>query len=138
MSKVAGGCLCGNIRYSSDAEPMLIVNCHCTNCQKQGGAAFSVNLVFPKGSVTFEGDLSAYHDTGDSGQAVIRHFCANCGSPILSRAAVLPDVDIIKAGTLDDPSWVKPQMNLYCDSAQPWVAIDQSLQNFDKMMPAEG
>jgi hypothetical protein len=28
---------------------------------------------------------------------------------------------------LDDPSWFRPQMNLWCDSAQPWVSIDHTI-----------
>jgi hypothetical protein len=88
----------------------------------------------PKGSLKFEkGTLSSYDDTGDSGQPVIRNFCGNCGSPIFSEAAVMPELDILKAGTLDDTSWLQPQMNLYCDSAQSWVSIDENLQNFEKM-----
>jgi len=29
MSKIAGGCLCGKIRYSAAVEPLLTMVCHC-------------------------------------------------------------------------------------------------------------
>ena len=42
----------------------------------------------------------------------------------------MPDVMMIPAGTLDDPSWVKPAMQIYCDSAQPWVKLEGDMQRF--------
>ena len=49
MTKIEGGCLCGKIRYKSAAEPLATVLCNCINCQKQGGGAYSVNIVLPRG-----------------------------------------------------------------------------------------
>ncbi len=49
MVKLEGGCLCGNIRYSGEADPLLTVICNCKNCQKTSGGAFSVNVAVPQG-----------------------------------------------------------------------------------------
>ena len=35
MPKLEGGCLCGAVRYTSEAEPALTAVCHCPDCQKQ-------------------------------------------------------------------------------------------------------
>ena len=48
---------------------------------------------------------------------------------------MLPDVTMILAGTLDDASWIKPQMEIYCDSAQPWVQLGGGMQRFGGMPP---
>jgi hypothetical protein len=40
---------------------------------------------------------------------------------------------MVQVGTLDDPSWVKPAMQIYCDSAQPWVQLSGEMQRFAKM-----
>jgi hypothetical protein len=40
---------------------------------------------------------------------------------------------MVNAGTLDDRSWVKPQSEVYCDSAQPWVRLGGELHRFGKM-----
>jgi len=93
----------------------------------------SVPRVEPADQFSVQGTMKAYHDTGDSGQKVERHFCPDCGSPILTEVAVMPGVAIIKAGTLDDPSWLKPAMQIYCDSAQPWVDLAGEMQRFPKM-----
>lgn len=95
--------------------------CHCKNCQRQGGGAFSVNVVVPADAVTTNGDLKSFLDKADSGNTVERQFCAECGSPIFSRLSANPDIAIIKAGTLDDTSGLQPSGEVWCDSAQAWV-----------------
>jgi hypothetical protein len=51
--KKTGGCLCGQIRYETKAEPMMTGVCHCKNCQKQGGSAFSTLAAFQKADIEF-------------------------------------------------------------------------------------
>ena len=122
MQEIKGGCLCGAIRYQSSAAPLLTAVCHCKNCQRQSGTAFSILVGLPKGSLVMEGEQPAlFADVGESGLAVHRRFCGRCGSPILSEPAATPTMDWLKAGTLDDASWLQPQLHVWCDSAQPWV-----------------
>jgi len=52
MPKIEGRCLCGDVRYTSAAEPVVVALCHCTHCQRQSGGAFSVNVGVPKGALT--------------------------------------------------------------------------------------
>jgi hypothetical protein len=136
MAKMEGGCLCGQIRYKSDVEPLMVALCHCKNCQRQSGSAYSTNIIIPKGEFTIEGELTLYVDTGDSGHAVHRYFCQNCGSAIVSESDVLDTVSILKVGTLDDTSWVTPTMEIYCDSAQEWTKIKTQLESHPKMLPS--
>ena len=133
MPQMTGGCLCGKVRYRADAEPIFTGVCHCKNCQKQAGTAFSIVVAVPKPAFSVVGALKTYTDHGDSGKAVSRQFCPDCGSPILSEVEVMPDVAIIKAGTLDDTSWLQPTMEIYCDSAQPWVKLGGDMKRFAKM-----
>ncbi len=105
----------------------------CKDCQKFTGSAFAVVIGLPKPALTVEGTVTAFRKTGDSGNATERTFCPACGSYVSDTAAVMPDVVMIGTGTLDDASWVKPAMQIYCDSAQPWVALGGELQSFPKM-----
>jgi hypothetical protein len=105
--------------------------CHCSHCQAQTSSAFSIIVAVPKGSLQIEGEpLAAYETQGESGQPVIRKFCPNCGSAVVSDVTVTPDLEWIKAGTLDDRSWLQPQVHWWCDSAQPWVKIDEAVPAF--------
>ena len=129
MPKITGGCLCGSVRYASDAEPALVAACHCPTCQKNTGSAFSLNLAIPTDSVTITGEsLATYEDrTGASGNPFFRTFCSRCGSPISGSGAAYSGLTFIKAGTLDDPSWVKPGVHMWCSSKQPWVVIEDGV-----------
>ena len=135
MAKIEGGCLCGKIRYKSEAEPLVTVLCNCINCQKQSGGACSVNVVLPRGSLEVRGEMTTYVDAGDSGSPLDRNFCAECGSSISSEPSVMANITVLKAGTLDDTSWVRPVMEIYCDSAQQWTREHVEMESHPKMMP---
>ena len=132
MSKMDGGCLCGAIRYTAAADPAFTANCHCTHCQKQTGTAFSVVVAVPSAALTVTGTPRTFEGTGDSGNRIVRHFCADCGSPIFTTGEALPGMSFVKAGTLDDTSWLAPTFDIWCSSAQPWVDIPDSRQRFDR------
>jgi hypothetical protein len=131
--KIEGGCLCGKVRYSAEAEPAFVGVCHCKNCQKGIGAAFAAVVALPKPTLNVEGELKTYSDRGDSGKTLYRRFCPECGASVLDEAEVMPGVVMIMTGTLDDASWVKPAMEIFCDSAQPWVDLGGERQRFPKM-----
>jgi hypothetical protein len=117
-----GHCLCGNVTYRMDAEPFAQALCFCTNCQRQTGTAFSIVIGVPRDAFTVEGDTLASIDTTGEvhGTTTRRHFCSACGSPIFSTVDAQPEVVWVKAGTLDDASWLEPNAEVFTRSAQPW------------------
>ena len=133
MPQIAGGCLCGKVRYSASGDPVFVGVCHCTDCQKFTGSAFAIVVAVPKTALTVEGTLSTFRKTGDTGKGTERNFCPACGSSVTDSAEVMPDIVMLEAGTLDDPSWVKPAMQIFCDSAQPWVQLGGEMKTFPKM-----
>ena len=137
MPQMTGGCLCGQVRYSANAEPTFTGVCHCTTCQKQSGGAFSIVVALPQSALSIQGQTKSYAAKGDSGKSNVSKFCPNCGSILLSEPELMPGVSILRAGTLDDTSWIKPTMEIYCDSAQKWVALGGGMQKFPKM-PTRG
>jgi hypothetical protein len=130
--ELSGGCLCGKVRYSANADPIFVGVCHCTNCQKGSGSAFNAVIAMPKPAVSLTGTVSTYEGRGDTGNATYKSFCPECGSPVAEEAAIMADVVMIPIGTLDDPSAVNPAMQIYCDSAQPWALLGD-LRRFAKM-----
>ena len=55
MSKIEGGCLCGQVRYSSAEEPMMTAVCHYKSCQRQTGTAYSVLVAISEASLSVTG-----------------------------------------------------------------------------------
>ncbi|WP_347912027.1 GFA family protein [Pseudomonas grandcourensis] len=128
MSTLNGSCLCGNVQYSTLAAPLMTAVCHCSDCQKQSGSAFSVNVLVPTEGFEVEGrSLSSYASNGGSGLPVRRFFCSTCGSALYSAITTMPGLFAVKAGTLSDTSAPTPALHMFCASAQPWVAIDRTL-----------
>ena len=135
MPVMTGGCRCGHVRYRADAEPLFTGICHCTQCQKQSGAAFTVVVAVPQAALSVEGPAKSYTTRGDSGKPVVSRFCPNCGSTVIVEPEAMPGVTEIMAGTLDDTSWVTPEEEIYCDSAQRWVRLGGDRRRFPKMPP---
>ncbi len=133
MTKIEGGCLCGAVRYETETEPVTTAICHCRNCQKQSGSALSIIVGFPAGSLRTTGSsLTAYKDEGESGKPVLRYFCNLCGSPLITRAEFSPEVEFIKAGTLDDPSWLKPDAAFWGERQHDWLKGNASWPIFPR------
>ena len=131
---ITGRCLCGGVTYSADAEPLVQAACHCTNCQRQTGNPFSVIVGVPRPALIVEGStLASFTTTGeDHGGDTERYFCAGCGSPLYSIAAPLPEVAFIKAGSLDDASWIIPSVEVWTSSAQPWSPHFEGATQLDR------
>ena len=128
---ITGRCLCGSVSYSANAEPVVQAACHCTDCQRQSGSPFSVVVAVPRAALQVQGStLASFSTTGDDhGGETERSFCSACGSPVFSIAGVAPELAFIKAGSLDDPSWVQPSVEAWTRSAQPWSPrFDQAAQ----------
>lgn len=130
MANRTGGCLCGAVRYELKSEPLMTAVCHCTHCQRQSGTMFSTNLGVPETAYVQTGETKVFTDKGDSGKAVWRHFCPNCGSPLFSKVEVMPGLLFVKAGTLDDISGLKPGAEVYADHAAEWVAPIAGAQRY--------
>ncbi len=133
MAKIEGGCSCGKVRYSAEAEPIFQGLCHCKSCQKANGSSYNPVVAIPAPALKVTGDLKQYDSKGDSGQGTHHTFCPNCGSPITGFADVMQGVVMISVGTLDDSSWFQPSMQIYCDSKMPWVDLGGDIKAFPKM-----
>lgn len=134
MQKISGKCLCGSIEYSGDAEPVFCIVCHCDDCQRQTGTSFSMTVGVPKSSIKIENEdkLKEFLGESASGNKVRRKFCPDCGSPILSMISMAPDMYMIKAGTMDDKSWLKPTHQFWCSEKQPWLELSDELEKHDQ------
>ena len=125
---ITGGCLCGAVRFTVEAEaPIFVRQCWCRVCQYLGAGSGTVNAIFPKESVSVSGPLTDYVCTADSGSVMHRRFCAQCGTPLFSEAEPRPHQIIIRAGTLDAPEIGKPAAVIWTKSAPSWARFDLAL-----------
>ena len=129
----SGVCLCGAIRYQIPETSLMEAICHCKNCQKQAGTAFSTLAGIKKSDVKLTGEPKVFVDTAtDSGASVERFFCGTCGSPIYSALPSQPDIIYLKTGSLDDTSKFTPSIHVLASTKQNWFEIDTTLPQLQK------
>jgi hypothetical protein len=131
---LTGHCLCGSVTYAVDAQPLAAAVCHCADCQRQTSSPFSAIAVVPRAALEVTGDTLASFTTigSDHGRETERHFCSACGSPIYSTSPAAPDFAYIKAGSLDDASWMEPGIEVWTSSAQPWSPRFEHAARFER------
>ena len=127
----SGGCLCGAVNYKFDKPNLLSAHhCHCIDCQKSTGSGKSTILMLPAQAILMDGELKFYTSTTSSGRNMSRGFCEECGSPVLSFIKEMQEVNFLKAGSLDNSSWLKIDSNFYSSSAHSWSPIDDDILSF--------
>jgi len=115
-----GGCLCGAIRYRAEGDPIHVGRCHCADCRKESGSAFTVYGQWPRERFTMTGDVATYEG---------RSFCARCGTRI--GTSLDEDVVEIRLGSLDDaPFELVPEAEIWIKRREPWLApVDGASQH---------
>lgn len=109
-------------------------NCHCRDCQHSTGSAyFAAVLVRVSEFSLLRGEPTWFEKPADAGHSMYRGFCPACGSPVLLRNGQRSDLMVLYAGSLDDPSWYRPQRDIYVASAQPWDVMHPDLPKVDRM-----
>jgi len=95
--------MCGAVKYEFTGEPATTALCHCTDCQKWSGGAYTSNVVVPRTSFTVNSTpvLKTYDAIGDSGKVNKHFFCSTCGSSLYTELELMPELTCIKAGGLD-------------------------------------
>ena len=138
-----GGCACGAVRYRLTSEPLFVHCCHCLNCQRQTGSAFVINVLIEADRVELlEGEPQpvAAPRSGGKKQKIWR--CPTCQTAVYSQYTT-PRIRFVRAGTLDDPASVTPDVHIVTRSKLPWATLPEATPAFnvyyatEKLWPEE-
>ena len=135
MTPHTGGCLCGQVRFRITAPAGASRLCWCKDCQRIASNG-TANAVFPSDAIQITGTTAQHVKTADSGNAVTRRFCPACGTQLFSDSTGRPGLTVVRLGTLDDPSAIKPTANIWTASAPAWACLDGTLDQFAGGPPA--
>lgn len=119
---LTGGCQCGQVRYAIAGVPVVFYLCHCRECQRQTSSAYGESLRVRCEDLSIEGELAKTTRIADSGSTREGWFCPRCGVRIFHGTPGRPQGNI-KAGTLDDATWLVPAGHMWTASKQRFVAI---------------
>jgi hypothetical protein len=116
----------------------MMFKCHCRDCQQTTGGAFAPGMLVPAQTFRLTRGQLRYHFTPSIARGKHkRGFCPECGSRITGgefEGGESPFVGFL-AGTLDDPSWFRPQMDIFVSDAQPWDQMDPAIPKFEQYPP---
>lgn len=130
MTERTGRCLCGQVQYRITAEPLISRLCWCRDCQHLAGNG-TANAIFPTEAIQVSGPTATFTSAADSGNHVSRRFCPTCGSHLFADSTGRPGFTVVRLGTLDDPSSVRPVANIWAASAPAWACLDPGLQRIE-------
>jgi hypothetical protein len=128
-----GGCACGAVRYRMTAAPLIVHACHCRDCQRLTGSACATNIWIERRFVeTDHARLRSVMLTGGSGKPHEVFACPDCGTAIYSKYHASPgDTVLLRAGTLDRPEAVAPDVHIFTRSKMPWFQLPEGAPAFE-------
>jgi len=126
-----GSCLCGAIKFTISGKIKNIVYCHCSLCRKAQGSAFATNGNVKMKNFNFlsgQDNLTIYQ----SSETQTKLFCKTCGSPIMSKNTLAPDMVRVRLGTIESDINEYPEAHIFVDSKANWEEISDSLPRYDE------
>lgn len=119
-----GGCACGSVRYRlKPGFRMKPYACHCTDCQKRTGSAFSEHMLVARGDLELTGALDEGQMTQPSGAVSTLTGCSICKSRLMAENSTRAGVATLRVGTLDNAREFAPAAHFWVKSKQPWIAL---------------
>jgi len=128
---ISGGCHCGLIGFEIKNDPKFTVNCHCDDCKRRNGSAFSTYAGVNEGDLVFTrgGHHLKKYQVDNSGE---KYFCSECGSQIYNKNYRIPGLYLMFYGALAQPSRLTPAFNVYCSSKLSWVDEINNIKSFQE------
>jgi len=117
-------CRCGQLSATCTGEPVRVSVCHCLDCQKRSGSAFSAQARWPAEQVVVAGASKTFVHTADSGNTITHHFCPDCGSTVHYRIdGKFDGLIAIPVGAFADPAFPAPRFSVWEERKHDWVEI---------------
>jgi hypothetical protein len=127
-----GACQCGNVTYTLSAPPLMIVACHCRECQKLSTSAFSITAIVKAETITFKGTMSDWSRSADSGNISAAKFCPQCGNRIYHYNPQDKSTLKLKPTNLSDTRIIKPTVHAWISEKQAWFDIPAGVKTFER------
>ena len=128
MTERTASCRCGQLKATASGEPVRVSACHCLNCKKRSGSAFTVQARWPTEQVKIEGESKTFVNVADSGNRITFHFCPDCGSDVHYEIDGRFDgkfngLVAIPLGAFDDPYFASPRFSVWEHRKCDWVEL---------------
>jgi hypothetical protein len=129
---ILGSCQCGGVTYELLRAPLMVVACHCRECQKLSTSAFSITAVVDADALVFKGEMREWQRVAESGNVNAAKFCPTCGNRIYHFNPAEPDKIKLKPSNLSDTRLIQPSAHVWVSEKQEWVAIPAGVAVFER------
>ncbi|VUC30535.1 unnamed protein product [Clonostachys rosea] len=136
MTSYTGECICNRVKFTFTGEPKQAAVCHCFQCQKLSGSAFTYNLLVPREDFKWTSGLPK---TGsfvqESGIIVEYSFCPECGTTMAKQTdkEEFKPFCLVQAGTVDgNETKRKPDAEFWVSRKADWVQPIQGVPQMAK------
>ncbi len=134
--KITASCLCGDAQLLCGTPAGTGSYCHCEDCRRSTGSAFSVAVPFEAdGFRVLKGRIGSFAKLSDGGNELTRNFCLGCGAPLFGTSPAHPGRVYVKAGVINDQSIVRPTYQSWCRSKVGWSEISGDLPSHPQGKP---
>jgi hypothetical protein len=122
-------CYCGAVKLQLRRRPRSAIHCHCTQCRRLSGAAFTTWVSARLDAVVDLDRVEASHlvQRFEATPNVTRVRCTVCGTHVYTLDRRMPQVVGIPAGVLPDGEVPAVKGHWYSDDAAPWCRLDETL-----------
>jgi hypothetical protein len=129
---ITGHCLCGAVAYEYSGAVGPAGYCHCEDCRRRSGSAFGISVRLDATALNVvRGQVKRFTKRSDSGTEITRSFCPECGSALFTTTPKHSSHVYVQAGSLDDPSVVRPAHQSWTSSGVPWSVIDATVASYE-------
>ena len=129
-------CHCGDLALVCEGEPRKVSMCHCEECQRRTGSAFSVAVFYERDRVTVtKGASTAYERPSASGFPVRFNFCPRCGSNVYWEPARMPLLIGVGVGAFADPVFPGPEQSVWTQNKHVWLPLPEGMAAFEQNPP---
>ncbi len=131
---ILGRCDCDQIQYTVKQSPLYVHCCHCSWCQRESGAAFAINALIESSAIELtHGEPALINTPSESGGGQLMARCPNCQVALWSHYPSFGKLmSFIKVGTLDNPSLMPPDIQIFTQSKQQWFELPTDMPAFKR------
>jgi len=130
MIKYTGKCLCGEVTYVAEGQPIVVAQCHCEECRRLSGTGHTIGAMFKSEAVTVSGKLGEFIYSSSKDSEVKKAFCPKCGSPIYGKNTRLADHLTLTLGTMDDASGLDVEVVIFERDKPHWDQLGKGVASF--------
>jgi hypothetical protein len=135
---IAGGCRCGACRYelALDALPPVYA-CHCHQCQRWTGSAFSLQALVPESALTVSGPVVVYERATED-RVSTQRVCGTCYARLYNTNTRRPGIAVVRAGTLDRSEELVCKAHIFTAYKQAWVTLSDGMPQWPEAADVAG